>query len=43
MIGAGAAGLVGGVLLNEALSDDEPDVTVNQHYEGDGDGEFGGF
>nr|WP_301129417.1 TerD family protein [Streptomyces cacaoi] len=33
--GAGAAGLVGGALLNEALSDDEPDVTINQYYEGD--------
>lgn len=44
LIGAGAAGLVGGVLLNEALSDDEPDVVVNQYYEGDrdddGDGDF---
>ncbi|MFE3499702.1 TerD family protein [Kitasatospora sp. NPDC059160] len=35
MIGAGAAGLVGGVLLNEALSDDEPQVVVNNYYEDD--------
>ncbi|MEU6660316.1 TerD family protein [Streptomyces sp. NPDC046821] len=35
LIGAGAAGLVGGALLNEALSDDEPDVVVNNYYEGD--------
>ncbi|WP_051653879.1 hypothetical protein [Kitasatospora cheerisanensis] len=33
LIGAGAAGLVGGVLLNEALSDDSPDVIVNNYYE----------
>ncbi|MFJ8790737.1 TerD family protein [Streptomyces sp. NPDC102462] len=33
LIGAGAAGLVGGALLNEALSDDEPDVVVNNYYE----------
>ncbi|MBO1419740.1 TerD family protein [Streptomyces sp. FH025] len=36
MIGAGAAGLVGGVLLNEALSDDGPEVVVNNYYEDDG-------
>ncbi|MEU4116249.1 TerD family protein [Kitasatospora sp. NPDC028055] len=35
MIGAGAAGLVGGMLLNEALSDDEPQVVVNNYYEDD--------
>ncbi len=40
MIGAGAAGLIGGALLNEALSDDEPHVVVNQYYEGDDDGDF---
>ncbi|MEU3985357.1 TerD family protein [Streptomyces sp. NPDC026672] len=33
LIGAGAAGLVGGALLNEALDDDEPDVMVNNYYE----------
>lgn len=34
LIGAGAAGLVGGALLNEALSDDdEPDVIVNNYDE----------
>jgi len=33
LIGAGAAGLVGGALLNEAFSDDEPDVVVNNYYE----------
>ncbi|MFJ8604271.1 TerD family protein [Streptomyces shenzhenensis] len=33
LIGAGAAGLVGGALLNEALSDDEPEVVVNNYYE----------
>ncbi|MEU2872452.1 TerD family protein [Streptomyces olivoreticuli] len=37
LIGAGAAGLVGGALLNEAMSDDEPDVVVNNYYEGDDD------
>lgn len=31
LIGAGAAGLVGGALLNEALSDDEPDITINNY------------
>ncbi|MER5358943.1 hypothetical protein [Streptomyces sp. NPDC002785] len=30
-----AAGLVGGALLNEAFSDDEPDVIVNNYYEED--------
>ncbi|QRX94617.1 TerD family protein [Streptomyces sp. A1-5] len=35
LIGAGAAGLVGGALLNEAFSDDEPEVVVNNYYEGD--------
>ncbi|MER7666929.1 TerD family protein [Kitasatospora sp. NPDC096128] len=35
LLGAGAAGLVGGVLLNEALSDDEPHVVVNNYYEDD--------
>lgn len=35
LIGAGAAGLVGGALLNEAFSDDEPDVVVNNYYEED--------
>ncbi|WP_035850869.1 TerD family protein [Kitasatospora azatica] len=39
LIGAGAAGLIGGALLNEALSDDEPEVVVNNYYEGD-DGDF---
>ncbi|MFD8543753.1 TerD family protein [Streptomyces sp. NPDC059649] len=33
LIGAGAAGLVGGALLNEAFDDDEPDVVVNNFYE----------
>ncbi|GLW70846.1 hypothetical protein Kpho02_31450 [Kitasatospora phosalacinea] len=33
MIGAGAAGLVGGALLYEALDDDTPDVVVNNYYE----------
>ncbi|MFG2224882.1 TerD family protein [Streptomyces sp. NPDC048644] len=33
LIGAGAAGLVGGALLNEAFDDDEPDVVVNNYYE----------
>ncbi|QTT77545.1 TerD family protein [Streptomyces mobaraensis NBRC 13819 = DSM 40847] len=33
LIGAGAAGLVGGALLNEAFDDDEPDVIVNNYYE----------
>ncbi|MFJ5924971.1 TerD family protein [Kitasatospora sp. NPDC092948] len=33
LIGAGAAGLVGGALLNEAFSDDEPDVIINNYYE----------
>ncbi|GLX53108.1 hypothetical protein Shyhy01_60580 [Streptomyces hygroscopicus subsp. hygroscopicus] len=32
VIGAGAAGLVGGALLNEAFDDDEPDV-VNNFFE----------
>ncbi|MYU07024.1 TerD family protein [Streptomyces sp. SID8366] len=32
LIGAGAAGLIGGALLNEAFDDDEPDV-VNNFYE----------
>ncbi|MBD0695983.1 TerD family protein [Streptomyces sp. CBMA123] len=40
MIGAGAAGLVGGMLLNEALSDDEPQVVVNNYYEDDDDSFF---
>lgn len=33
LIGAGAAGLVGGALLNEAFDDDEPEVVVNNYYE----------
>ncbi|MBX7548077.1 TerD family protein [Streptomyces sp. NPDC004232] len=33
LIGAGAAGLIGGALLNEAFDDDEPDVEVNNYYE----------
>ncbi|MGW5479159.1 TerD family protein [Streptomyces sp. NPDC004008] len=33
LIGAGAAGLIGGALLNEAFDDDEPDVIVNNYYE----------
>ncbi|MEU9475936.1 TerD family protein [Streptomyces sp. NPDC048191] len=33
LIGAGAAGLIGGALLNEAFDDDEPDVEVNNFYE----------
>ncbi|OKJ13582.1 TerD family protein [Kitasatospora sp. CB01950] len=33
MIGAGAAGLVGGALLAEAFDDDSPDVVVNNYYE----------
>ncbi|MGW2371910.1 TerD family protein [Kitasatospora sp. NPDC001683] len=40
MLGAGAAGLVGGMLLNEALSDDEPHVVVNNYYEDDDDSFF---
>ncbi|MCW7946047.1 TerD-family protein [Streptomyces hygroscopicus] len=35
LIGAGAAGLVGGALLNEAFSDDEPEVIVNNYYDED--------
>ncbi|MET8545692.1 TerD family protein [Kitasatospora sp. NPDC004799] len=35
LIGAGAAGLVGGALLNEAF-DDDPQVVVNNYYEDDG-------
>ncbi|MER6122993.1 TerD family protein [Streptomyces sp. NPDC001795] len=35
LIGAGAAGLVGGALLNEAFDDDEPEVVVNNYYEED--------
>jgi hypothetical protein len=31
--GSGAAGLVGGALMNEAFDDDEPDVVVNNYYE----------
>lgn len=41
LIGAGAAGLVGGALLNEAFSDDEPDVTIVNNYIEEGDD--GGF
>ncbi|KJS53081.1 TerD-family protein [Streptomyces rubellomurinus subsp. indigoferus] len=37
MIGAGAAGLVGGMLIGEALSDDGPEVVVNNYYENDDD------
>lgn len=33
LIGAGAAGLIGGALLNEAFDDDEPEVVVNNFYE----------
>ncbi|AUG80778.1 chemical-damaging agent resistance protein C [Kitasatospora sp. MMS16-BH015] len=33
LIGAGAAGLVGGALLNEVFSDDEPDVNIVNVYE----------
>ncbi|MER6026098.1 TerD family protein [Streptomyces sp. NPDC001851] len=33
LIGAGAAGLIGGALLNEAFDDDEPEVVVNNYYE----------
>ncbi|WP_420783479.1 TerD family protein [Streptomyces sp. LPB2020-019-1HS] len=33
LIGAGAAGLIGGALLNEAFDDDEPDVVINNYYE----------
>ncbi|MGW2253892.1 TerD family protein [Kitasatospora sp. NPDC001660] len=40
LVGAGVAGLVGGALLNEALSDDEPEVVVNNYYEGDDDSFF---
>lgn len=36
LIGAGAAGLVGGALLNEAFDDDGPEVVVNNYYEDDG-------
>ncbi|MEU8926432.1 TerD family protein [Kitasatospora sp. NPDC048545] len=35
LIGAGAAGLVGGALLSEAF-DDGPEVVVNNYYEDDG-------
>ncbi|GAA1936641.1 hypothetical protein GCM10009738_06440 [Kitasatospora viridis] len=37
LIGAGVAGVLGGVLLDEAFSDDRPDVVVNNYYEDDGD------
>ncbi|WP_283843859.1 TerD family protein [Kitasatospora humi] len=37
LIGAGVAGVVGGILLDEAFSDDRPDVVVNNYYEDDGD------
>jgi tellurium resistance protein TerD len=33
LIGAGAAGLLGGVLLDEAFSDDQPDVNIVNVYE----------
>ncbi|MFE9426578.1 TerD family protein [Kitasatospora sp. NPDC006697] len=39
LIGAGVAGVLGGVLLDEAFSDDRPDVVVNNYYEDD-DGFF---
>ncbi|MGW4569363.1 hypothetical protein ACWEN3_45995 [Streptomyces sp. NPDC004561] len=32
LIGADAAGLIGGALLNEAFDDDEPDMVVNNYY-----------
>jgi hypothetical protein len=32
VFGAGAAGLIGGALLNEAFDDDEPDMIVNSCY-----------
>ncbi|GGU99255.1 hypothetical protein GCM10010211_78300 [Streptomyces albospinus] len=41
LLGAGAAGLVGGALLNEAFSDDEPQVEVVNNYIYEGD-EYGG-
>ncbi|MGW5250541.1 hypothetical protein ACWEQN_43675 [Streptomyces sp. NPDC004129] len=34
LIGAGASGRVGCVLLNDAFDDDEPDTVVNSHDEG---------
>ncbi|MGW5940031.1 TerD family protein [Streptomyces celluloflavus] len=37
LIGAGAAGLVGGALLNEAFSDDEPQTVINNYYDDDDD------
>ena len=40
LIGAGAAGLVGGALLNEAMSGDKPETVVNNHY---GDDDFSDF
>ncbi|OLZ73420.1 hypothetical protein AV521_04940 [Streptomyces sp. IMTB 2501] len=40
LLGAGAAGLVGGALLNEAMSDDEPEVVVNNYYEDDDFSDF---
>jgi tellurium resistance protein TerD len=35
LIGAGAAGLVGGALLNEAFDDDEPHTVINNYYDED--------
>jgi tellurium resistance protein TerD len=40
LIGAGAAGLVGGALLNEAMSGDKPATVVNNHYEDDDFSDF---
>ncbi|MEY9947843.1 TerD family protein [Kitasatospora sp. GAS1066B] len=40
LIGAGAAGILGGILLDEALSDDEPRVVVNNYYEDEDDDFF---
>ncbi|MER5636764.1 TerD family protein [Kitasatospora sp. NPDC002227] len=33
LIGAGAAGLVGGALLNEVFSDDQPEINITNVYE----------
>ncbi|MGC0314457.1 TerD family protein [Kitasatospora acidiphila] len=40
LIGAGVVGVLGGVLLDEAFSDDRPEVVVNNYYEDDDDGFF---
>jgi tellurium resistance protein TerD len=40
LIGAGVAGVLGGVLLDEMFSDDRPEVVVNNYYEDDDDDFF---